>query len=93
MKSVLFPLLLLGLSACATGGGAAAPEIPEGAVEAHRTMPNGDVITEYRVGTQLRVVKVVPSRGPTYYLYDRNGDGTVDRDRDQPMTYYELFKW
>lgn len=92
MKYVLFPLLLT-LAACATTGSANAPDIPEGAVEAHRTMPNGDVITEYRVGTQLRVVKVVPSRGPTYYLYDRNGDGIVDDERDQPMTYYELFKW
>lgn len=83
--------LSLALSACASMGGP--PQAPEGAVEATRTEANGDVITEYRVGTQLRMVKVVPARGPTYYLYDRDGDGIVDKDATGPMTYYELFKW
>jgi hypothetical protein len=82
------------LPACATLNGSAGVEIPPGAVETTRTEPNGDVITEYRVGTQLRVVKVVPLRGPTYYLQDRNGDGIVDSDRDgiSPV-YYKLFEW
>jgi len=41
------------------------------------------------------MVKVVPSRGPTFYIYDRNGDGTInERDaKDGPMTYYKLFSW
>ena len=85
-------LLAIALAGCASGG--MGPEIPENAVENTRTEANGDVITEYRVGTQLRVVKVVPARGPTYYLYDRDGDGLVDKAADNPpMTYYELFKW
>ncbi len=93
MKTTLFAATLaLALGACATTGGE--PEIPEGAVENTRTEANGDVITEYRVGTQLRMVKVVPARGPAYYLYDRNGDGIVDDPDDRaPMTYYKLFEW
>lgn len=83
---------VLALAACATTG--AGPGVPEGATETSRTEANGDTITEYRVGTQLRLVKVVPARGPVYYLEDRDGDGVVDdRDAKGPQTYYELFKW
>lgn len=92
----LLPLLLAAtlLPACATLDGGAAVEIPPEAVATTRTEANGDVITEYRVGTQLRVVKVVPARGPTYYLQDRDGDGIVDEERDgiSPV-YYKLFEW
>jgi len=91
MKLLLLTATLM-LVACATTGSEA--DIPEDAVPSSRTEANGDVITEYRVGTQLRVVKIVPARGPTYYLYDRDGDGLVDKAGDNPpMTYYELFKW
>jgi hypothetical protein len=84
------------LAACASRG-EALPDgsypIPEGAVEAVRTEDNGDVIHEYRVQGQLRMVKVVPVRGPTYYLVDRNGDGRVDPKDGGPATYYRLFSW
>jgi hypothetical protein len=79
------------LGGCATMGGE--PRIPEDAVENTRTEANGDTITEYRVGTELRMVHVVPARGPAYYLYDRDGDGRIDRDDRAPMTYYKLFGW
>jgi hypothetical protein len=88
---MLLVTALLALGACATTGGV--PEVPEGATESTRTEANGDVVTEYRVGTQLRVVKVTPARGPVYYLYDRNGDGIADPDDRAPMTYYKLFEW
>ena len=79
------------LGACATVG----PDVPAGAVSNTRTEANGDVVTEYRVGERLTMVKVVPLRGPTYYIYDRNGDGVVnDADANGgPMTYYKLFSW
>ena len=83
--------LALALAACATA--AREEMLAQGAVPATRTEANGDVITEYRVGTELRVVKVVPARGPAYYLYDRDGDGRIDRDDRAPMTYYKLFGW
>ena len=101
---VLPPLAaLLLLTACASRGDAIAvpeaagetPVIPEDAVEAVRTADNGDVIHEYRVGGQLRVVKVVPFRGPTYYIIDRNGDGQIDpRDGGEaPVTWFQLYGW
>jgi hypothetical protein len=93
MKSIALPLACaLLLSACATFGGDS--DIPEDAVETTRTEPNGDQVTEFRVDGRLRALKVVPSRGPTYYLYDRNGDGVVDEERDgvQPV-YFKLFEW
>ncbi len=92
MRTTLPLLIVLALAACAT----ASPEDTlEGATPATRTEANGDVITEYRVAGALKMVKVEPSRGATYYIYDRNGDGMVDdRDRkDGPMTYYKLFSW
>lgn len=89
-RAMLLGALLALAGGCATSGG---PRIPDGAVENTRTESNGDVITEYRVGTELRVVKVVPARGPAYYLYDRDGDGRIDRDDRAPMTYYKLFGW
>src|SRR3989337_2896784 len=74
--------LLLSAGATLDGGSGAASEgtIPEDAVETTRTEPNGDQVTEFRVDGRLRALKVVPSRGPTYYLYDRNGDGVVDEE-------------
>ena len=78
------------LGACATTG----PDIPADAVSATHTEANGDVVTEYRVGNQLRVVQVQPLRGPVYYLYDKDGDGIVDKAGDNPpQTYFKLFSW
>ncbi len=90
--TLLASTVLLLLAACASVP--AEPEIPEGAQETTRTEANGDVITEYRVGNQLRVVKVVPARGPTYYLYDRDADGIIDNAGDNtPQTWFKLFEW
>jgi len=99
MRAATPVLALLLLSACAGGGpplpgpGGGMP-IPEGAEEAVRTEPNGDVIHEYRVAGQLRMVRVDPANGPTYYLVDRNGDGEVDVEEGEiPATYFKLFEW
>ncbi len=95
--SLLLVPLLLSLAACATTGGQNAADtpadIPPEAVAAVRTMDNGDVVTEYRVAGQLRVLKVQPRRGPTYYLYDRNADGRVDEERGTSPIYFKLFEW
>jgi hypothetical protein len=91
-RTCLAPLLALALAACAT----AAPVIPADAVETVRTEANGDVVSEYRVAGQLRVVKVVPARGPTYYLIDSNGDGRLDSSKGEgPVSpvYFKLHEW
>ena len=93
MRIALPFALTLALAACAT----ATPEemLGDDAVANTRTEANGDVITEYRQAGALKMVKVVPFRGATYYIYDRNGDGIVnDADaKNGPMTYYKLFQW
>lgn len=89
--TALAAALLLG--ACASSGDPFA-QIPEGAVETTRTEANGDVVTEYRVDGRLRALRVTPARGATYYLFDRDGDGVVDDERDgvSPV-YFKLFEW
>ena len=97
MKTLMLTTLLaLALAGCATGaGGAGAPPVDvAGAEIAQRTLDNGDVLEEYRVSGQLRMVKVTPARGAPYYLYDRNGDGRMDNDKDgvSPV-YWKLYSW
>ena len=87
--------LSLALAACATDP-FAGPEIPPDAVESVKTYENGDVVTEYRVAGQLRLVRVQPPQGPTYYLYDRNGDGRLDESEGEgPVSpvYFKLYEW
>lgn len=94
MKNLML-LSVLVLAGCAsTGGLADAPVDVRGADIAKRTMDNGDTIEEYRVGGQLRMVKVTPARGAPFYMYDRNGDGRMDSDRDgvSPV-YWKLYSW
>ena len=90
-------LASLALAACATapGNGDAPPVDLTGAEVASRTLDNGDLVEEYRIGTQLRMVRITPARGPAYYLYDRDGDGALDRDDADklPQTYWKLFSW
>lgn len=82
----------LALAGCASTG---APVDVSGAEVATRTLDNGDVLEEYRVAGQLRMVKITPLRGAPYYLYDRDGDGALDRDDADklPQTYWKLFSW
>ena len=71
MKTLMLASLLL-LAGCASMGGAGAPPVDvKGADVSRRTMDNGDVIEEYRVSGQLRMVKVTPSRGAPFYMYDK----------------------
>ncbi len=94
MKQVFLPLLL-ALAGCATAGSGSDPAAElAGAQVAVRTEANGDVIEEYRVGTQLRMVKVTPVRGAPYYLMDRDGDGRMDEPGDgvSPV-YWKLYGW
>jgi len=80
---------------CATTGTADAPVDLTGAEVASRVLDNGDKVDEYRVNGQLRMVRITPVRGPAYFLYDRDGDGTLDRNdaENLPQVYWKLFSW
>ena len=93
LPALTLPLLLLALAACTTTGPATV-DIPPGAQENTRTESNGDVITEYRVNGELRVVQITPARGPAYHLYVRDGRVLSTREGDDaPQTYFKLFGW
>ena len=99
MKTLLIVPLLM-LAGCASMGSAQndpAVDLADAQV-AVRTEANGDVIEEYRVAGQLRMVKVTPSRGPAYYLMDENGDGRLDKskgagEKDISPVYWKLYGW
>jgi len=87
--------------ACALGGCAStavgmdgAPLDLKNADLTTKTMDNGDRIDEYRVAGQVRMVKITPTRGAPYYLYDRDGDGHMDNDKDgiSPV-YWKVYSW
>ncbi|MEL1266283.1 DUF2782 domain-containing protein [Pseudoxanthomonas putridarboris] len=99
MTNRLLPLCCaLALAGCASTGGAGndPPVDLADAQVAVRTEKNGDVIEEYRVGGNLRMVKVTPSRGAPYYLYDSDGDGRLDKSKDNvdvSPVYWKLYGW
>jgi Protein of unknown function (DUF2782) len=39
----------------------------------------GDRVEEYRINGQLYMMKVIPAKGPAYYLVDQQGDGQFAR--------------
>ena len=97
---ILLIVPLLALAGCAAMGSSRndpAVDLADAQV-AVRTEANGDVIEEYRVAGQLRMVKVTPSRGPAYYLMDENGDGRLDKskgagEKDISPVYWKLYGW
>lgn len=99
MRSVttLLLALSLALAGCASTGDQPDPNDPtanlRNAEVIERIQDNGDVIQEYRVNGQLKVVKVTPSRGPTYFLMDENGDGFPDETSKDARVYWKLFDW
>ncbi|QOW19654.1 DUF2782 domain-containing protein [Lysobacter ciconiae] len=89
--------LSLALAGCSTTGAQPDPNDPtanlRNAEVIERVQDNGDVIQEYRVNGQLKVVKVTPRRGPTYYLMDDDGDGFPDEASKDAKVYWKLFDW
>ena len=58
-----------------------------------------NTVSEYRVNGQLRAVKVQPDGDfPPYFLYDTDGNGTLDRrsarfDPDLLIPSWVIFSW
>ena len=97
MKHLLL-IPLLALAGCASmGRDADAPPVDvTGADVTRRSLDNGDTIEEYRVAGNLRMVKVTPSRGAPYFLYDSDGDGRLDKSKDNSdisPVYWKLYGW
>ncbi|WP_142125963.1 DUF2782 domain-containing protein [Pseudoxanthomonas sp. 3HH-4] len=98
MTTFALPLsCLLAMAGCAstTSDPANMADLANAQV-AVRTEKNGDVIEEYRVAGNLRMVKVTPSRGAAYYLYDSDGDGRLDKSKDNSdisPVYWKLYGW
>jgi hypothetical protein len=62
-----------------------------------RTLDNGDVVEEYRLGGQLTMVRVTPAHGKPYYLYADN-KGRLDRsdaERNGGVSpvYWVIYEW
>ncbi|MGH8076268.1 MAG: DUF2782 domain-containing protein [Lysobacter sp.] len=94
--TALLALLILPVAGCATMGDEDPTANLEGADIITHTGADGDVIEEYRVAGQLRVVKITPRRGPTYYLVDSNDDGKLDSSKGEgPISpvQYKLLEW
>ena len=93
--ATLFALLTLPMAGCATMDSDPTAGLA-GADIITRTGADGDVIEEYRIAGQLRVVKITPRRGPTYYLVDSNDDGKLDSSKGEgPISpvQYKLLEW
>ncbi len=89
---------LLATAGCASTAGSGNPAGVDlaNAQVAVRTETNGDTIEEYRVAGNLRMVKVTPARGAAYYLYDSDGDGRLDKSKDNSdisPVYWKLYGW
>ena len=98
MTTLTLPLsCLLAMAGCASTGGSNPADVDlANAQVAVRTEKNGDTIEEYRVSGNLRMVKVTPSRGAPYYLYDSDGDGRLDKSKDNSdvsPVYWKLYGW
>ncbi len=54
-------------------------------------------VEQYSVNGRVYMIKVTPSAGPPYYLYDLDGDGRMDVRQDSPMDIgipqWVLFSW
>jgi len=59
---------------------------------------SGDrTIHEYRINGRLYMIKIVPRKGPPYYLMDLDGDGEMDVTEEDPskivVPQWILFRW
>ena len=50
-------------------------------------------ITEYKAQGRVYMIKVDPAVGPSYYLYDQNGDGQWDDRFDELGPHVSVPQW
>ncbi|MGR9100521.1 MAG: DUF2782 domain-containing protein [Gammaproteobacteria bacterium] len=81
------------------------PELPMPAQSGETLEPDITIIRrgeqtiqEYRVNGRLYKVKIIPDKGPAYYLIDMNGDGNMevrqsDLQKGVKIPQWLLFSW
>ncbi|MET0288960.1 MAG: DUF2782 domain-containing protein [Pseudoxanthomonas sp.] len=100
MKTRLAMMAALVLAGCASAPRQMS-EMPAdvdlaGADRAVRVEGNGDVVEEYRVAGQLKMIKVTPARGTAYYLIDDNGHSRLNGNRangEPAPVQWQLYSW
>lgn len=100
----LLPLALLGQAQAADDQASASssdqqqPSAAQQAAHPDITTRHEDdrTLQEYRVNGKLYAIKVTPKHGPSYYLFDHDGDGNFQRTDDTNRVVppsWTLFKW
>jgi hypothetical protein len=102
MKAIILIFMLSGMLTQAIAEDLPAlPQTPleDESLEREVTITQTDEQTtyEYRVNGARYMVKIVPSRGPAYYLLDLDGDGEMDTQEGDPkrivVPQWVLFRW
>jgi hypothetical protein len=62
------------------------------------TKKGKDTVEEYRINGRLYMVKITPVIGPSYYMMDTDGNGTMDQRRGtitegMKIPQWVLFSW
>ena len=97
-------MLLLGLSAPVVALDDEVPMQPPVRASEYRPLADEPQIViragedatyyEYRVGGQITEIKVVPNRGPAYYLVPADGGGWLRHDEPRMVVpSWVLFRW
>lgn len=83
-----------------TGENAAEDEDSEDTLTPQVTIVETDtgVIQEYRINGKLRMIKIIPQWGLSYFLIDRDGDGILETtqtelDSASMLNQWILFSW
>jgi len=77
----------------------APPQVEGDSLEPEVTISQTEERTtyEYSINGRRYMVKIVPAKGPAYYLLDLDGDGEMDTQEDNPadlvVPQWVLFRW
>lgn len=101
MKKIVLIMMLSGILAQAKADDLAAqPPLPESDhLQPEVTISEADDRTtyEYSINGRRYMIKIVPAKGPAYYLLDLDGDGEFDAQEDDParvvVPHWVLFRW
>ncbi len=102
MKPIILIFMLSGMLAPAIAEDIPVPPQPQPedeTLEPEVTIIESDDKTtyEYRINGRRYMVKIVPAKGPAYYLLDLDGDGEMDTREGDPsrivVPQWVLFRW